>query len=91
LTHPLAEVLLRLGTEKAMVVHGFDGLDEITTTSPTFVSEVKEGKVIDYVIDPEDYGIPYAKLEDLEGKDAKENAQIILNILEGGEKGQKEI
>lgn len=88
LIHPLAEVLLRLGIEKAMVVHGFDGLDEITTTSPTFVSEVKEGKVIDYVIDPGDYGIPYAKLEDLEGKDAKENAQIILNILRG-EKGPK--
>ncbi|MBT1278870.1 anthranilate phosphoribosyltransferase [Thermoanaerobacter sp. CM-CNRG TB177] len=91
LTHPIAEVLLRLGIEKAMVVHGFDGLDEITTTSPTFVSEVKEGKVIDYVIDPEDYGIPYANLEDLEGKDAKENAQIILNILEGGKGPKRDI
>ncbi|HHW57628.1 MAG TPA: anthranilate phosphoribosyltransferase [Clostridia bacterium] len=88
LTHPIAEVLLRLGVEKAMVVHGFDGLDEITTTSPTFVSEVKEGEVIDYVLDPQDYGIPYAKLEDLRGEDAKENAEIILNILKG-EKGPK--
>lgn len=88
LTHPIAEVLLNLGSEKAMVVHGKDGLDEITTTAPTYVSEIKEGKIIDYVIEPEDLGIPLAKVEDIKGSSAKENADIIINILKG-EKGPK--
>lgn len=86
LIHLLAEVLLRLGCERAMVVHGYDGLDEITTTTATAVSEVKDGKVIDYVINPGDYNIPLAKTKDLEGGNAKRNAEIILNILKG-EKG----
>lgn len=88
LTHTLAEVLLKLGCEKALVVHGNDGLDEITTTTTTKVSEVKNGTVIDYTIDPLDYNIPLSNDKDLEGGDAKENAKIILDILKG-EKGPK--
>jgi anthranilate phosphoribosyltransferase len=88
LTHSLAEVLLRLGRERALVVHGKDGLDEITITSETLVSEVKDGEVIDYVINPEDFGISLCTAEDLKGGDAKENAGIIVDILKG-EKGPK--
>lgn len=83
LTHTLAEVLLKLGTEKAMVVHGGDGLDEITTTTTTYVSEIREGKVIDYEIEPEKLGIPLAKVEDIKGSSVKENAGIIIDILKG--------
>ncbi|WKV08864.1 anthranilate phosphoribosyltransferase [Thermoanaerobacterium sp. CMT5567-10] len=88
LTHVLAEVLLKLGCERALVVYGNDGLDEITTTTTTAVSEVKNGTVIDYTIDPHDYGINLSKDIDISGGDSKENAEIILDILKG-EKGPK--
>ncbi|AEF17503.1 MULTISPECIES: anthranilate phosphoribosyltransferase [Thermoanaerobacterium] len=88
LTHILAEVLLKLGCERALVVHGNDGLDEITTTTTTTVSEVRDGKVTDYTIDPNDYGIRLSKDSDIGGGDSKENAKIILDIL-NGEKGPK--
>lgn len=88
LTRPLAEVLLRLGCEKALVVHGKDGLDEITTTSTTYVSEVKDGEVIDYVINPIELGIKLANMDDIRGGEAKENAEIIIDILKGA-KGHK--
>jgi anthranilate phosphoribosyltransferase len=91
LTRPIAEVLLKLGIERAMVVHGFDGLDEITTTSPTYVSEVKDGKVFDYVIDPLDFGISYSKLEDLKGEGPEENAKIIIDILKGQKGPRRDI
>lgn len=83
LTHPIAEVLLRLGTEKAMVIHGKDGLDEITTTTVTYVSEIKEGKITDYIIDPTEYSMARAKPEDILGFSAKENAEIIIDIFNG--------
>nr|WP_207754221.1 anthranilate phosphoribosyltransferase [Caldicoprobacter guelmensis] len=86
LVHSLAEVLINLGTQRAMVVHGLDGLDEITTTTRTMVSEVKEGEIIDYEIDPAEYGIPYAKPQDIAGADAEYNAELIKRILKG-EKG----
>lgn len=88
LTNPIAKVLMKLGRERAMVVHGEDGLDEITTTALTKVSEIRNGEIIDYFINPEDYGIKLSKLEDIEGGDSKENAEIIKRILKG-EKGPK--
>ncbi|NLM35935.1 MAG: anthranilate phosphoribosyltransferase [Clostridiales bacterium] len=88
LTNKIGQVLLRLGRERALVVHGDDGLDEITITGQTTVTEVKDGKVIDYTIDPRDYGISLCKKEDLQGGDARENAKIILDIFKG-EKGPK--
>lgn len=88
LTHHIAEVLLKLGLERALVVYGEDGLDEISTAAPTKVSEVRDGKVFDYYIKPQDYDIPLAKTKDLRGGDAKENADTIINILKG-EKGAK--
>ncbi len=83
LTEPLANVLLNLGIEKAMVIHGMDGMDEITSTTSTKVSEVLNGKVINYEITPEEYGIKRAEKADLIGGDAMENASIILSVLSG--------
>lgn len=88
LTHVVAKVLSNMGGERAMVVHGSDGLDEITITGDTIVSELRDGKIYDYTINPSQYGIKNAKICDISGGDAKENAQIIINILEG-EKGPK--
>ena len=86
LVNPLANVLKNLGSTQAMVVHGLDGLDEITTTTRTRVSELKNGQVIDYEIDPRDFGLPLAQKQDLAGGTAEENAQLVLDIL-GGKKG----
>lgn len=83
LTEPLARVLLNLGVERAMVVHGSDGLDEITTTGSTFVSEVKEGKVLNYEIVLEDFGLPRANKTDLTGGDAYRNAEILIQVFRG--------
>ncbi len=91
LVHPIAEVLLKLGCERVMVVHGEDGLDEITTTSRTFVSEVKDGKITDYVIDPNDFGIPYANLYEIAGGDPQMNAMIIKEIFEGKHGAKRDI
>ncbi|MGB9679922.1 MAG: anthranilate phosphoribosyltransferase [Thermoanaerobacteraceae bacterium] len=88
LTHTMAEVLINLGIEKGMVVNGYDGLDEITVTGPTLVCEIKDGKIIEYILDPLDYGIQYSDLEDLKGRGPEENSKIILDILKG-EKGPK--
>lgn len=86
MTGMLAEVLRGLGTERAMVVHGCDGLDEITTTGPTKISELKDGVIEEYYIDASDFGIPRSKPADLIGGDAAFNANIIKSILDG-EKG----
>lgn len=80
------EVLLNLGIERAMVVYGDDGLDEITTTTTTNVCEVKNGKITTYKLDSEKLGFKKATLEDIRGGEAKENSKIILNVLKG-EKG----
>ncbi len=88
LLETVGSVLLGLGLHRAMVVHGNDGLDEITTTTTTTVCEINNGKTKKYTINPLDYGIEFAKPEDLIGGDPKFNAEIILNILKG-EKGPK--
>ncbi|MDS1029596.1 anthranilate phosphoribosyltransferase [Bacillota bacterium LX-D] len=82
----IAEVLNNLGIEKAMVVHGLDGLDEITITTKTVVSEVSNGEIINYTIDPEEYGFSYGTLDAIAGQDAAFNAQIISRVL-AGQKG----
>jgi len=91
LTNPVAQVLGKLGSERALVVHGEDGLDEITTTGFTYVSELKDGCVTDYKIYPEDFGIKRATAEDISGGTAKDNASIILNILNGEKGPQRDI
>jgi anthranilate phosphoribosyltransferase len=85
-TEPIAEVLNNLGSVHAWVVHGSDGLDEITTTGPTRVTELKEGKIHTFEVRPSDAGLPPATLEDLKGGDATVNAAAIRELL-GGEQG----
>jgi anthranilate phosphoribosyltransferase len=80
---PIAHTLNKLGCEHAWVVHGHDGLDELSTTGPTDVAEVKDGTVTVFEVSPADAGLPTAKLSDLKGGDAKHNAAAILALLEG--------
>lgn len=82
-TEILAAVLGNLGTVHALVVHGQDGLDEITTTTKTLVSEFYKGKLNNYELVPEDFGIKRARIEDLSGGSAFDNAKILLDILKG--------
>ena len=83
LTEPLASALAVLGAERAFVVHGADGLDEISLGGETRVSEVHRSTVRTYSVKPEDFGLAHAPLEALQGGDAAENARIIRCILEG--------
>jgi anthranilate phosphoribosyltransferase len=88
LVEPLARVLAELGTVRAFVVHGADGLDEISTTGESWVAEVREGVVRAGAVRPEDFGVPRATIADLRGGDREENAEIIRRVL-GGEPGPK--
>ncbi|MBI3353491.1 MAG: anthranilate phosphoribosyltransferase [Nitrospirae bacterium] len=88
LTEIMAKVLMKLGASHCFVVHGSDGLDEITITTTTKVSEGKNGKVRTYTVKPSDFGLRKAKKVDLLGGDAAENAKITMTIL-SGEKGPK--
>jgi anthranilate phosphoribosyltransferase len=80
LAEPLAQVLSKLGVNNAMVVHGEDGLDEISMCAPTFICEVRDGWVRKYEITPEQFGFERCKPEDLQGGDAQENARIMREI-----------
>lgn len=82
LTEPLAEVLGNLGADRAWAVHGSDGLDEITTTGPTKVSEWKDGKITTFTITPEDAGLSRVAGECLKGGDPAHNAAALTAILE---------
>lgn len=79
----LAEALSMLGLHRALVVHGLDGLDEITVTGPTRVAEVRDGTIRSYEVVPEEFGIARGSLEDISGGDASENAAIVRSILSG--------
>jgi anthranilate phosphoribosyltransferase len=83
LTEPLARVLAELGTIRAFVVHGADGLDEISNTGESRISEVREGVVRTFTVRPEDFGLPRTSIRDLQGGDREENARIIRQILDG--------
>ena len=80
---PMAQVLNNLGSESIWVVHGSDGLDEITTVGPTSVAELKGGKIRTFEVTPEDAGLPRAKPEALKGGDADTNAKALLDVLKG--------
>jgi len=80
---PMAEVLRNLGTEHAWLVHGSDGLDEITTTGPTKVVELRHGAIRSFTIAPEDFGIARSDGAALKGGDAAQNAQAIRGLFEG--------
>jgi anthranilate phosphoribosyltransferase len=80
---PIAHVLRNLGCEHVWVVHGHDGLDELTTTGATDVAEVKDGHVTVFEVTPADAGLAPAKLSDLKGGDEKHNAEAIREVLAG--------
>jgi anthranilate phosphoribosyltransferase len=80
---PMAAVLGRLGSERVWVVHGSDGLDEITTTGPTDVAELRAGQVKTFTVTPEDVGLPRAEPDSLKGGDAEYNAAQLSELLDG--------
>ncbi len=89
LTETIAEVLKNLGIKRAMVVHGLEGMDEISILGKTKVSEVRDGQVTSYFLDPESFGFRRAEPGEIKGGDPKANAATLLAILEGREKGAK--
>ena len=91
LTDLLAKVLLNLGTAHAFVVCGEDGLDEITLTDETKVTELKDDSIKTYHIKPEDYGFERCEPGDLKGGDPEENAAIIMDILRGAEGPKRDV
>jgi len=82
-TEPMAQVLNNLGSESVWVVHGSDGLDEVTTAGATSVTELKNGKTRSFEVTPEDAGLQRVKPEALRGGDAEHNAQALLDVLKG--------
>ena len=80
---PLAEVLRNLGSDSIWVVHGSDGLDEVTLTGPTFVAALENGKIRTFEITPEDAGLPRANGDSLKGGDANANAESLRAVLAG--------
>jgi anthranilate phosphoribosyltransferase len=91
LVEKVAEVLSMLGAHRALVVHGLDGLDEITITGPTRIAEVRDGNVRTYEVTPEEFGIKRAQLEDISGGDAEANAAIIREILAGKKSPRRDV
>jgi anthranilate phosphoribosyltransferase len=80
---PIAEVLGNLGSERVWVVHGSDGMDELTTTGASKVASLEDGKVSTFEVTPEDAGLPRADLADLKGGDPEENATALRAVLDG--------
>ena len=91
LTEALAGVLRELGSERALVVHGSDGLDEITLTGPTQVSELRDGQISTRQIHPGDFGLQTVAAEALKGGDADYNARILREVLDGKEGPQRDV
>lgn len=83
LVEPLAKVLCNLGVERALVVHGQDGLDEVSISAPTSICEVKDKTFSSYEITPEQFGLKRCEKEQIRGGTPKENAQITQSILDG--------
>lgn len=88
LVEPLAKVLSRLGCKRGFVVHGLDGMDEVTMTGPTRVAEINGEAVRVYTVEPEDFTLSRCKLADLQGGDADVNADLVQSVLQG-EKGPR--
>lgn len=88
---PMARVLKNLGSESVWVVHGSDGLDEITTTGPTSVAVLENGAIHEFEISPDDVGLPRAAAKDLRGGDADTNAKALLDVLKGKKSAFRDI
>jgi anthranilate phosphoribosyltransferase len=91
LVEKLAEALAMLGLRRALVVHGNDGLDEITITGPTRVAEMRDGIVRAYEVTPEEFGMSRAPLQAISGGDVQENAAIIRAILDGERSARRDV
>ncbi len=91
LVDALARVLVNLGCRRGYVVHGMDGMDEVTLTGPTRVAEIRDGEVTLSTIEPEDFGFTRCQLSDLQGGGAAENAEIIRDILSGGSGPKRDV
>ncbi len=91
LVNKLAQALKLLGLRRAMVVHGFDGLDEITISGPTKVAELRNGKIEGYEVTPEQFGLQSSPLESIAGGDASDNADIIRAIFSGQASPYREV
>jgi anthranilate phosphoribosyltransferase len=91
LTETMATVLMNLGIQQGLVVHGEDTLDEISITGKTKVTEFREGQVKTYFIKPEDFGLKRGKLIEIEGGDKKRNGEIVLEILKGARGAKRDI
>jgi len=91
LVEKLAEALSMLGLRRALVVHGLDGLDEITITGATRIAEVREGTVRGYEVTPEEFGLQPAPMEEILGGDAAANAAIIREVLEGKKSARRDV
>ena len=91
LVEKLAEALSMLGLHRAIVVHGLDGLDEITITGPTRIAEVREGSVRSYEVTPEEFGLPRAPIQEISGGDAVGNAVIIREVLRGTSSARRDV
>jgi anthranilate phosphoribosyltransferase len=89
LTEPIAQVLGALGSKVAFVVHGADGLDELSTTGVNRVSQLRRGDVTTFTLDPGELGVPQASLSDLLGGEPQENARIMRDILSGEDRGPR--
>ena len=91
LVEPLAHVLKRLGSEHVLVVHAEDGMDEISIATPTFVAELSGGEVKTYIIQPEDFGMSRADLEQIRAKDSAHSLEIIKNVFNNTDGPAKDI
>jgi len=91
LVEKLAEALSMLGVRRALVVHGADGLDEISISGPTRVAEVRDAQVHTYEIVPEEFGLERAPIEAISGGDAQENAEIIRQVLSGKKSARRDV
>ncbi|HCT84672.1 MAG: anthranilate phosphoribosyltransferase [Candidatus Margulisiibacteriota bacterium] len=88
LTETMASVLKKLGSKRALVVHGYDGLDEISISGPTLITELSlNGKITTYDLDPQKYGLQLAERAAITGGDRKQNAEITRSVLTGENKG----
>jgi anthranilate phosphoribosyltransferase len=88
---PIAHVLHKLGSRHAWVVHGRDGLDELSTTGPTLVAELNDGNVTTFEVTPEEAGLPRATMVDLKGGDAAVNAAALRQVLDGARGAYRDI
>lgn len=91
LTTKLAHVLQKLSSEHVLVVHGADGMDEISFTGDTYVSELKDGKVTDYVLNPKQFGLGIHALKDIQIQNAEQSKAMVMSVLNGEAGAPREI